>query len=462
MDALALSEAVRKREVSCREVMWAYLERIEQVNPTYNAIVALQPRQNLLELADKRDWQLGRGEYMGWMHGLPQAIKDLAATKGIVTTQGSPIFAREVPSADVLFVERIKNAGAIVIGKTNSPEFGLGSNTYNNVYGITRNACDPSKSAGGSSGGAAVALATHMLPVADGSDMGGSLRNPAAFNNVYGFRPSRGRVPQHPAPELFIQQLGYEGPMGRTVRDLTRLLSTMAGYDRRAPLSLEGDGREFEHLTERDDWRGARVGWLANWDGYLPMEPGILELCEQGLTRLAALGCEVEPVSLGFDAQRIWESFIKLRQCIVSGKLVDLYQDPHKRALMKPEAIWEVESGMSASALDVYHASVTRGQWYLQLCALFEKFDFLVTPTAQVFPFDALTPWPKTVAGHSMDTYHRWMEVVVPWTLAGVPVLNVPVGFNAAGLPMGMQLIGKPLGDAQVLQLGDAYDRSGR
>ncbi len=460
LSAFELSQAIYQRELSCREVMSAYLARIDEVNPVYNAIVALQPHESLIAQADERDRQLARGQYLGWMHGLPQAIKDLSPAKGIAFTSGSLNMAHEVARVDGLIAERMRKAGAIFIGKTNTPEFGLGSQTYNSVYGVTRNAFDPSKCAGGSSGGAAVALATYMLPVADGSDMGGSLRNPAAFNNVYGFRPSRGLVPQWPSQDVFFQQLGIEGPMARNVRDLTRLLATLAGYDRRSPLSLAGDGKLFETLKCRDYWRGAKIGWLADWDQHLPIENGILELCEQGLARLSSLGCEVQPVSIGFPAEDIWQSFLKLRQCLVSGKLIDMYRNPTQRALMKPDAIWEVESGLAATALDVYQASVVRSRWYAHVCTLFEEFDFLVAPTAQVFPFDALTPWPKVIAGRQMDSYHRWMEVVVPWTMAGLPVLNVPVGFGPSGLPMGMQLIGAPNSDAQVLQLGDAYDRA--
>ena len=233
-----LSSLIHDRDVSCREVMTAYLDRIDAVNPAVNAIVALQPRETLLAQADERDRQLARGESCGWMHGFPLAVKDLAQTAGIVTTLGSPIFRGHVPVADSLVVERMKRAGAIIIGKTNTPEFGLGSNTYNTVYGTTLNPYDPTRSAGGSSGGAAVALALRMLPVADGSDMGGSLRNPAGWNNVYGFRPSFGRVPKLPEFDLFGQQLGVEGPMARTAADLARLLAVQAGPDVRAPLSL--------------------------------------------------------------------------------------------------------------------------------------------------------------------------------------------------------------------------------
>ncbi len=293
LDALPLSAAIRRRELSCREVMQAYLAQIERFNPRVNAIVSLQAESRLLAQADERDRQLARGEWLGWMHGMPQAIKDLAATSGIPTTLGSPLFAGQVPEHDAIVVERVKSSGAIVIGKTNVPEFGLGSQTYNPLFGTTRNAYDPARIAGGSSGGAAVALALRMPPVADGSDMMGSLRNPAAYNNVYGFRPSQGRVPHGPQAELFVQQLATEGPMGRSVADLARLLATQAGYDPRCPLSLRDDPRRFADDLGRD-FRGARLGWLGDYAGYLPMEEGVLELCEAALGDFAELGCDVE------------------------------------------------------------------------------------------------------------------------------------------------------------------------
>src|SRR5512146_2930375 len=240
MSAGDLSLAIRTRQVSCQEVMAAYLEHIERLNPKVNAIVSLQPRDGLMKQAAERDSEVARGQYRGWMHGFPHAVKDLAATRGIRTTWGSPLLDT-VPDYDSIFVERLRRAGVIIIGKTNAPEFGLGSQTYNPVFGTTLNAYDQSKCAGGSSGGAAVALATRMLPVADGSDMMGSLRNPAAYNNVFGFRPSQGRVPFGPAGDVYFQQMGYEGPMGRTVRDVARLLSVQAGHDARLPMSIDQD-----------------------------------------------------------------------------------------------------------------------------------------------------------------------------------------------------------------------------
>ena len=458
LDALALSESIRRRQISCRELMQATLERIGRLNPRWNAIVSLQPAEQLLAQADERDAQLARGQWLGWMHGFPQAIKDLAFTKGIPTTLGSPLLQSFVPQEDALVVARAKRAGAIVIGKTNVPEFGLGSQTYNPVFGATANAWDPTKCAGGSSGGAAVALALRMLPVADGSDMGGSLRNPAAYNNVFGLRPSAGRVPKVPAVESFIEQLGTEGPMARTVSDLAMLLSVQAGYDPRAPLSLAEDPAVFAGPLARD-CRGLRIGWLGDLGGYLPFEPGVLELCGQGLRALETIGCVVEPTPLGFAPERLWAMWLTLRSCLVSGAQQANYADPARRDRMKPEAVWEVENGLKTSALDVYRASVERTAWYRHVLGLFERFDVLALPAAQVFPFDLGTHWPREVGGRAMDTYHRWMEVVIGPTLAGLPAISVPVGFDPRGLPMGMQLVGRPRGDFALLQLAHAYEQ---
>lgn len=461
LDALALSRAIATRAVSCQAVMTAYLAHIDAVNPRVNAIVSRQPTDALLEQADACDRELALGAYRGWLHGIPQAIKDLSATAGIATTFGSPLCADQVPARDGLMVERMKAAGAIVIGKTNTPEFGLGSQTYNPVFGATRNAYDHDLTAGGSSGGAAAALAMRMLPVADGSDMMGSLRNPAAFNNIFGFRPSFGRVPQAPAPDVFGQQLGTEGPMGRSVADVARLLSTQSGPDARAPLSIAEDPARFANDLSGDA-TGVRIGWIGDWHGYLPMEPGVLAVCEQALRRLEAIGCMVEPVTPNFDPSRLWRCWNTLRHWAVAGKLAPLYADPVTRRQLKPEACWEIEHGLGLSALDVHRANVERSAWYQTLRALFERFDVLVMPSAQVFAFDVNSHWPAEIAGHPMDTYHRWMEVVIGASLAGVPTMNVPAGFDARGRAMGLQLIGPHRADRDVLRLAAAYERAAK
>lgn len=457
MSALELSENIKAKAVSCVEVMDAYLDKIDILNPQVNAIVSLQDRDDLVAQAKAKDKQLAAGEYMGWMHGFPHAVKDLSAVKGIVLTNGSPIFKDFVAPNDSIMVERIKKDGAIIIGKTNTPEFGLGSNTINNVFGTTYNAWDQTKSAGGSSGGAAVALALQMLPVADGSDMMGSLRNPAAYNNIIGFRPSQGRVPFGPTPEVFVGQLGIEGPMGRNIADTARLLMTQSGYDARVPLSL---GQPLAPFGQPE--RKLRIGWLADLGGALAMEEGILELCENGLKVFEKLGHTVEPVKLDVSAEMIWSVWLTWRHWLVSNGLRPLYDKPETRALLKPQAVWEIEGGLNLSAREVFLASVQRSTIYQAFNKLFADYDIVVLPTAQVFPFDPSQHSPLEVAGKAMDTYHRYMEVVTPATLIGSPALSVPVGFSQQGLPMGMQLIGPHSHDMQVLSIGLQYEQEAR
>ena len=459
LDAGALSLAIHGKQLSCREVMQAYLARIAEENPRYNAIVNLQDGDLLLRQADERDAQLIRGESMGWMHGMPQAIKDLAHTTGIPTTLGSPLMRNYVPRIDGLMAQRMKAAGCIVVGKTNTPEFGLGSHTFNEIFGITRNAYDSSKSAGGSSGGAAVALARHMLPVADGSDFMGSLRNPAGWNNVFGMRPSQGRVPMWPVQDAWVQQLATEGPMGRTVADVARLLAVQAGFDQRAPLSI-ADNACFTDALDGLDCKKVRIAWLGDLSGYLAIEPGILELCGNGLTRLESLGCAVESIPLGTPPEEIWQAWLIWRRALVAALIAPFLANPKNRALIKPEALWEHEQSHQLSGNEFLTASVRRMAFYQHLLTLFEKHDFLALPVAQVWPFDAEQRWPSQINDVAMDTYHRWMEVVTYATFAGLPCISVPVGFDARGLPMGMQLIGRPRSDFEVLRLAHAYEQA--
>lgn len=456
MDALDLSRAIHAGTVSCVEVMAAFLDRIERVNPVVNAIVALRERADLLKEAAELDAELGGGRSRGWMHGFPQAIKDLAAAKGFATTQGSPLFKGEIAPDDAIFVERMRAAGAIIIGKTNTPEFGLGSQTFNPVFGATRNAYDQTRTAGGSSGGAAVALALRMLPVADGSDHAGSLRNPAAFNNVLGLRPSYGRVPSN-LDEVFVPQLGVAGPMARKTRDLAALLATQSGYDPRVPLSIRQDPGEFLGELKRD-LKGLRIGWLGDLDGHLPMEEGVLSLCREALRAFERLGAVVEAAALGFDPEVIWQAWLTLRGWQAGYGLKAIYDDPARRDFLKPEARYEVERGLKLSAFDVMKASGVRSAWYQHVRELFGRYDLLVLPSAQVFPFAVETHWPREVAGRAMDTYHHWMQVVIPVTMSGCPALSVPAGFNAAGLPMGMQLWGPNQSERFLLEIGQAYE----
>ncbi len=469
LPAHELATAIGSGDVSCREVMTAFLDRIEAVNPKHNAIVSLRDRGELLQEAEQRDHELVRDrvddEPRSFLFGLPQAIKDVVPTAGIRTTFGSPLLKDFVPAADALMVQRMKAAGCIVIGKTNTPEFGLGSHTFNEVFGATRNAFDPTKSAGGSSGGAAVSLALRMLPVADGSDSMGSLRNPAGWNNVFGFRPSQGRIPNWPAQDAWVTHFGTEGPMARTVRDLALLLDVQAGYDARAPLSLAREPSfaarlDVETEIDEDDEPAPRIGWLGDLDGYLAMEAGVLDVCAQGLVRLGDTGCEVEATALGFAPERIWNAWLTLRHWLVNARLTPFMSNPANRALVKPEALWEHDQGAALSAAGVMAASVERTAFYQHVLSLFDRFDVLALPTAQVWPFDVQARWPKEIAGRAMDTYHRWMEVVVIATFAGLPAISVPVGFSASGLPMGMQLIGRPRGDLELLRLARRYERA--
>ena len=455
--ALSLSQAIHKKQVSCQEVMQMTLERIAHWNPQSNAIVSLQEPELLIAQARQRDAELARGQSRGWMHGLPQAIKDLANVQGLRTTLGSPLMKDFVASEDGLMAQRMKAAGAIVIGKTNTPELGLGSHTFNEVFGATRNAWDPGKTAGGSSGGAAVALAQRLLPVADGSDFMGSLRNPAGWNHVFGMRPSQGRVPLWPAQDAFIAQLATEGPMARHVCDLALLLSTQAGAHPNCPLSLSEDPAVFAGSLDNDP-QDQRIGWLGNLQGYLPMEEGILDVCQAALASFSRMGCHVEEATLGMAPEQIWQMWLVWRQALVGARVAPFLVNPANRALLKPEALWEYDQSLGLTGAQLMAASASRTRFYQSMLQSFEKFDVLAIPVAQVWPFEVSLRWPQSIAGHAMDTYHRWMEVVIYATLAGLPSISVPAGFGANGLPMGLALIGKPQGDLALLKLAHAYE----
>jgi amidase len=456
LDAVPLAQAIHTRQVSCVEVMGAYLDHIVALNPKVNAIVAPQERAALLAQAQERDAQLARGAPMGPLHGFPLAVKDLSPVRGMPMAMGSPILADFIPPADGIMAERLRKAGAIFIGKTNTPEFGLGSHTYNPVYGATRNAYDQTRSAGGSSGGAAVALALRMLPVADGSDYGGSLRNPAGWNNVFGFRTSYGLVPPD-ARDAWLPSMGVLGPMARNVADLALLLSVQAGHDARAPLSMPGDGARFAGPLERDH-KGTRIAWAGDFNGYLPYEPGVLDLCRGALTTFEQMGCIVEEAQPDYSIEAVWRAWLTLRAWQSGSALLAWYEHPAKRALMKPEAVFEVESGRKLSAFDITAASVVRTEWYQAVRRFFATYDYLVLPTAQLFPFPVELDWPHEIAGRKMETYHEWMKGVLPVTMAGCPALAAPAGFNAQGLPMGIQIVGPNQADLACLQLAHAYD----
>lgn len=432
-DALTLARLVREREVSCVEVMAAHLDRIAEVNPRLNAIIALRDPDELLAEAAAHD----TGPVWGPLHGLPVAVKDLSEVAGLPWTAGSPAFRDRVGVVDEPFVRRMRAAGAIVIGKTNTPELGFGSQTYNPVHGTTLNPYDPTRTVGGSSGGAAAALAARMVPIADGSDYLGSLRNPAAFCSVLGFRPTSGLVRPHGT----VAQLGEIGPMGRTVADVAALLAVMAD---RPPLA----GPLESTVT------GTRVAWVGDLGGRLATEPGILELGRGAADALAALGCTIEEMVPAQDFDELWETALVWRGWYA------LEHEPLYSAhpeLLKPEIRWEIERGLDLTALDVARAVAARERWMDVVAELFTRYDAVLAPSAQVFPFEATTHWPPAIDGRPMDSYHRWMETVAPWSLAGTPVLGMPAGFDARGLPTGVQLIGRPGADLDVLRLGQAY-----
>ena len=458
LSALDLSQAIHARQVSCEEVMKAALQRIEEQNPTFNAIVQLAPAQQLLQQAISHDTLLAQGRSKGWLHGIPVAIKDLAHAEGFFTTSGSRVQRQFLPTQDSVHVARMKAAGAVVIGKTNTPEFGLGSNTYNAVFGSTGNAWDPSRTSGGSSGGAAVALARRMLWVADGSDFMGSLRNPAAWNHVFGLRPSQGRVPGWPKLDVWISQLGTDGPMARHVRDLARLLDVQAGYDPRVPLSLESDPDSFVPAPGQSV-KGLRVGWLGDLQGYLATEDGILEVCESALLTLQRAGAQVETARLGMEPTLLWEAWLVWRQALVASNISAVLAQPGARELTKPEALWEADRAQTLKFESFMQASAIRTQYLQRMLELFQQFDVLALPSAQVWPFPRELDWPKSIGTRSMDTYHRWMEVTLYATFAGLPALSVPAGFDGSQRwPMGLQLIGKPRAERELLCARAAYE----
>ncbi|MBM3605681.1 MAG: amidase [Alphaproteobacteria bacterium] len=438
-DATHQLAALRAGTITARELMAETLDGIEDLNPGINAIVALRDRDTLLDEAERAP--------PGPLQGLPMAIKDLAETAGIVTSYGSPAFRDHVPAADSPMVARLRRAGAVIIGKTNTPEFGLGSHSYNPVYGVTRNPYDRTRSAGGSSGGAGAALASRMVALADGSDMMGSLRNPAGWNNVFGFRPSYGLVAGGGPGDLFLAQLSTEGPMARSIRDLELLLTLQSEHDPRHPHSSG---------PYRPETTGGklRIGWLGNWGGAYAMEPGVLELCEAAVHVFEDLGHSVTALAPPFPAEALWEAWTLLRSWTIAGNLAPLLQKSPE--LVKPELRWEIERGLAATAADIRRASAIRSDWFR--CTARMEVDILALPSAQLFAFEADWPWPREIAGTTMDSYHRWMEVVVPASLTGLPALCVPAGFGDACTPMGLQLIGHRGKDAAVLNLGREYE----
>ena len=433
--------------------MAAHLERINRLNPRVNAIVAKLDDETCLALADAADERAARGEALPALHGLPIAFKDLQPAKGFPFTRGSPIYKDVMPEADSVLVERLRAAGAIPIGKTNVPELGMGSHTYNKVYGTTFNPYNLSKSAGGSSGGAGVALATGMLPIADGSDIGGSLRNPGNFNNIVGFRPTVGLVPSSPDP-FPLPGFVVNGPMARTVADSAFLLSTMAGADPRDPACAPSDPSVFGSSLGRS-FRGVRIAWCPDLGG-LPLDDEVRKILDSQRATFEALGCVVEDACPDLtDANSIFLTIRAFRTAAVYGPLLEKYRDQ-----LKPEAVGEIEAGLALTSGDVARAMMEHSQLLERVRRFQEMYEFTVCAVNQVPPFDASLDWPKAIGATRMENYVAWMKSAYWITVTFRPAISVPAGFTPDGLPVGVQTVGRYRDDRGVLQIAHAFERS--
>jgi amidase len=442
--ARALAGDIRSRKISAREVMTAFLAQIARLNPRLNAIVSKLDDEACLELADRADHALGNGGPIGPLHGLPAAFKDVEPAVGFPQTRGSPIFKSFRPDTDSVIVERIRRAGAIPIGKTNVPEFAMGSQTYNRVFGTTLNPWDTSKTAGGSSGGAAVAVATGMLPIADGGDLGGSLRNPANFNNIVALRPSPGLVPIEPV-QFHQWGLSTKGMLARTVDDLAYGLGCVANHDNRRLLAGVADGIG----------RGARVAWCPDLGG-LPLDGRVRHIIEGHRKTFEDLGCVVEEVCPDFSG--VDEVFLTLRQWASWHTYKDLLE--RHREQLKPEAIWEIEAGSRLSVRVVDKALDTCQELQKRFASFQTRHEFLVCAVNQVPPFDRSEPWPRTIEGVPMENYISWMKSTY-WISATLsPAMSVPAGFTDEGLPVGIQIVGRIGQDFEVLRMGRAFEQA--
>jgi amidase len=432
----------------------AYLARIERENPRVNAIVTLHGDE-AMAAARRADEAQARGDELGPLHGLPVAHKDSFLTRGMRTTFGSTIFRDFVPDVDSLAVERQRRAGAIRVGKTNMPEFGAGSQTFNAVFGATRNPYDLTRTCGGSSGGAAVALACGMVALADGTDLGGSLRNPASFCNVVGLRPSAGRVPQWPAEDGW-DSLAVAGPMGRTVEDVALMLSVLAGPDARDPISLTEDGAVFRAPLERD-FRGTRVAWSPDLGG-LPVEPAVRAVLEPQRGAFAELGCDVHDAAP--DLSGADDVFQILRGAMFASRYGPLL-DQHPGTL-KDTIVWNVQLGRGLSATDVGRARLLRTRVFTRMHEFMREHEFLIAPVSQVVPFAVEQPYPTEIAGVKMQNYLDWMRSCSWISVTGHPAISVPCGFTPEGLPVGVQIVGRYRDERGVLELAHAFERASR
>jgi len=452
LPATELARRIRERDLSAAEVTEAHLAQIERVNPTVNAIVTLLPEQ-AMDAARAADDKLAHGEKAGPLHGLPVAHKDLVPTKGVRSTFGSRVYRDHIPDHDALIVERLREAGAILIGKTNTPEFGAGSQTFNEVFGETLNPYDITKTCGGSSGGAAVSLACGMLPIADGSDVGGSLRNPASFCNVVGMRPSVGRVPSWPGAAAWFP-LAVEGPMARTVGDAALMLSAMAGPDSRSPVSLPEPGETFAHPPERD-FAGVRVAWSRDLGG-VPVDPRVTAVLEEARPVFEDLRCVVEEGEPDFSgADEIFMSWRAWYYELAYGDLLDEH-----RGEMKDTVVWNIEEGQKLTGPRLGEAERKRTELYHRVRKFMQMREFLILPVAQVPPFAVEQRYVTEINGVEMGNYIEWMKSCYYVTVTGLPAISVPCGFTPEGLPVGVQIVGRYRDDISVLQLARAFEQA--
>jgi amidase len=454
MKATELAAMIREKKLSVREVMEAHLRQIERVNPKVNAIVTLVKEDQLMEQARAADDFIAKNKSLAPLQGLPVAVKDLTETMGIRTTYGSPLYRENVPDYDALVVERMKNAGAIVLGKTNTPEFGMGSHTFNPVFGATLNPYDGTKTCGGSTGGGAVALTCGMAPLASGTDIGGSLRNPANFCNVVGIRPSPGRVPNGSQAQLGWSTLSVSGPMARNVSDCALLLGVLAGFDRRSPISIEQSGSQFLHPLGERNFKGVRVAMIKDFG--LPWEPEVMTSFHAQRKIFESLGCIVEEAEPDmrdanecFLAWRHWAFELQL------GGLVDANPDK-----INAYAHWHVQEGRKLTGPYLSRIEAKRSALYQRIREFMEKFEFLILPVNQVLPFDVHAKYPTEIAGVEMENYIAWMKSTYYVSIVGNPALSVPCAFSESGLPIGLQIVGRHNDDWGVLQLGYAFEQA--
>jgi amidase len=454
MRATDLAAMIREKKLSAREVMQAHLRQIERVNPKVNAIVTLVHEDKLMAQARAADDIIARDDSIGPLHGLPVGVKDLTETMGIRTTYGSPLYRDFVPDHDALVVERMKNAGAIVLGKTNTPEFGMGSHTFNPVFGATLNPYDATKTCGGSTGGGAVALACGMAPIASGTDIGGSLRNPANFCNVVGIRPSPGRVPNGPSAQLGWSTLGVSGPMARNVADCARLLGVLAGFDPRSPISIEQSGSQFFQPLGERSFKDVRVAMIK--DLGLPWESAVKTAFHAQRKIFESLGCIVEEAEP--DMRDANECFLAWRHWAFELQFSEMF-DTHPDKI-NAYAHWHVEEGRKLTGPYLSRIEAKRTALYQRMREFMEKYEFLVLPVNQVVPFDVTTRYPSEISSVKMENYIAWMKSTYYISIVGNPALSVPCAFSESGLPIGIQIVGRHNDDWGVLQLGYAFEQA--